>query len=292
MYFVITTILAEICVASNLKRHFSHQDGCVVLGFLTSWVDNIANIQSLSVLIWAIILVLKHLKCPQYSRIQLSLQKKIIIDFSYLLCVILLPLLIIGVPLKEGKYGNAIVWCWIKINCSVSIDLLGTFAGFGIYGVVGVAGVMAVIGITVAYCQLPANFVHVKPLLLQSFILGSFVLLLFVVTTTSLVVRTIYSTRRNAEGYPIWLFYGTVISLSHMIIPVGFFGSFYFKHFQKFYKERYRPRPQVEEDRNGTAPESERKTFRSSTYFSSVSYTNGFTNIGDSETTPLVTCTT
>lgn len=294
LYLVATTILVEICQASNLENlfQFSHQEMlCTVLGFMTNWVDNIASIQSLSIIIWTIILAVMHLKCTHYSSIGLATRWKVIIDFSYILIVILLPLLLISMPLKHGNYGIAVAWCWIRAfneSCEDVGFIDQMVAGYGLYGAVGVIGIIAMTGVTIAYCRLSANFSRVKAILLQSLALTSFVLLSFLVVCTCLAIRIRSAILTWRQHYTVWLFYGAAIPLFHLIIPIGFFGSFYLRHFRnKFCKKHYRPGVRMDEDKNGTAPISERQNARSSTYFS-VPYTNGFTNVrNDSETTPL-----
>lgn len=294
LYLVTTTILVEICQASSLENlfQFSHQEMvCTVLGFMTNWVDNIASIQSLSILIWTIILAVMQLKCTHYSSVGLATRWKVIIDFSYILFVVLLPLLLIWMPLKHGNYGIAVAWCWIRAfneRCEDVGFLDQMIAGYGIYGAVGVVGIMAMTGVTIAYCRLSANFTRVKAFLLQSLALTSFVLLSFFIFCTCLAIRIHSAIHNWSHQYAVWLFYGAAIPLFHLIVPFGFFGSFYLKHFRnKFCKKNYKLGVRVDKDRNGTAPISDRQTAPSGTYFS-VPYTNGFTSVrNDSETTPL-----
>jgi hypothetical protein len=104
---------------------------------------------------------------------------------------------------------------------------------------------------------------------LQSFVL---VLVMFVSASTCLVI--------GVGGFiDDCAIYGIATSLSHVVFPIAFFGSYSCKHFYNTFCKKNKKRRHLVE--NATAPESERQTFRSSTYFS-VSYTNGFTNVGDS----------
>ena len=294
LYLVVTTILIEMCEAFNFENliKFSHQEkACTVLGFITNWTVNTASIESLSIMVWTIILIIMHMKCSRHSNTVLSAYWRKIIEVFYLLSVILVPLLIMWMPLKNGNYGLEVAWCWIRAF-NESCEDVGfadqMVAGFGIYGAVGVVGILAMIGIIIAHCRLSANFAHVKPLLLQSCMLTLFVVLLLLFIVALLTIR-IYSALHNwTQPYAMWLFYGAAIPLTHLIIPLGFFGSLYFKHFRNKLCRRYRrPVIRVEADGKGTAPVSVRQTAPSSTYFN-IPYTDGFTNISnDGETTPL-----
>ena len=234
-----------------------------------------------------------HLKCSHYSSTGLSMHWKILTDFAYLLFVTILPLVVMWMPLKNGNYGMAIAWCWIRAfgeSCEEVGFLDQMVAGYSIYGAVGIIGLLAKTGVTAAYCRLPATLIHIKALLLQRFMLPLFVILLLLFICACLAIRIYSAVTKWTEFYGMWSFYGAAIPLSHLIIPLGFFGSFYFKHFRNmFCKKRgwTQVRVRVEEDWNATAPKSERQVTPSSIYFS-VPYTNGFTTIGtESETTPL-----
>lgn len=93
---------------------------------------------------------------------------------------------------------------------------------------------------------------------------------------------------QQTQHYAMWQFYAAAIPLFHLIIPLGFFGSFYFTHIRNKCCKKHHRSVRVENDQNGTAPASERRTAPSSTFFD-VSYTNGFTSIGENESTPLKT---
>ena len=297
IYLVATAVLSETFQVCNLENifQFSNQElACAMLGFMTNWADNILTLHAMSIIIWTIILAYVHFNYPRYSSVRLSTCWKIAIDSLYLLIAILLPLSVIWMPLKTGNYGNAVAWCWIRQfdEACEGVGLLDPMvAGYGIPGVVGVVGIFAIAGVTIAYCRFSANFVHVKALLLRSLGLASVIVLFFLVVLTYLTISAYSAVHDQTRNYALWLFHVIATPLLHLIIPFGFFGSFYFNHFRnRFCQKRYRPRQQqqVEEDRNGTAPTSDRQTAPSNTYFS-VPYTNGFTSIRDnSETAPLV----
>ena len=298
IYLIGTTVLSETFQACNLEYifQFSHQDlVCTILGFLTNWVDHISSLHALSIIFWTIILAFIHFNYPRYSSVRLPICWKIAIDFLYLLMTALLPVLVIWMPLRNGNYGNAVAWCWIRLfdeDCKGVGFLDPMVAGYGIHGAMGVVGIFAIAGVTIAICRLSANFVHVKALLLRSLGLASIAVLFFLTVLMTYLTISVYSAIHDqARNYALWLFHVTAMPLFHLVIPFGVFGSFYFNHFRdRFCKKSYRPRQQqqVEEDRKGTAPTSDRQTAPSNTYFS-VPYTNGFTSIRDnSETAPLV----
>ena len=297
IYLVTAAILDELFQASSLENllRFSHQEmTCTVLGFLTNWVDNISSLHSLSIIIWTIILAFIHLNYPHYSSVSLSTCWKIVIDVSYLVLTILLPLLVMWMPLKNGNYGIAVAWCFIRAfneDCKDVGFVDQMVAGYGIYGFIEVIGILAMAGVIIVYCRLSANYTRVKALLLQNLGLTSFVLLSFLIVCTCLAIR-IHSALHNwTQPYAVWLLHGASIPLFHLIIPLGFFGSFYFNYFRnKFCKKKCNPGAQLlEEDRKTIAPTSVRQTAPSSTYFN-ISYTNGFTSIrDDSQATPLLT---
>ena len=192
---------------------------------------------------------------------------------------------------QEWQLRNGNSMCWIRAfdeSCEEVGFLDQMVAGYSIYGAVGIIGLLAMTVVTITYCRLPATLIHIKALLLQSFVLTLFVILLSLFICACLAIRIYSAVTKWTEFYGMWLFYGAAIPLSHLIIPLGFFGSFYFKHFRNmFCKKRGGTQVRVRVEEDATAPKSERQVTPSSTYFS-VPYTNGFTTIGtESETTPL-----
>lgn len=104
LYLIVTAILVEVCQAANFMNliHFSHhKEVCIALGFVTNWIDNIASIKSLSIIIWTIILAVMSLKRVDSSS--LATHWKVVLDLVYLVTSILLPLSCSHVDASETR---------------------------------------------------------------------------------------------------------------------------------------------------------------------------------------------
>lgn len=284
LYLILATIVREVCLVATLEHqvYYPYQDEvCTILGFITHWSSTTVVFCASGVILYTIILVCISMKYSSASQ-KLSTRAKKFMEFLYILSVIFLPLTIIWVPLLQGNYGLAIAWCWIRAiddKCK-NVGLIDQLVlGYGVYEVVGIVGIIAMVGITITYCRISAELVHIRRLLLQILVLTSFVLLYILFMTTAFAIRIYSGITEWTQHYSLWVIHGLIIPLCHLIIPFGFLGSFYFGHFRKKCQQYARKRKyNILEGSHATCPTSQRNSAPSSTFFD-ISYTNNFTSI-------------
>ena len=286
LYLILATIFRELCLTATLEHQFyyKHQDEvCTALGFVTHWSSTIVIFSALGVILYIMLLICVSMKCNHLSTTTLSRRTRILLEALYLLSVILLPLTIIWIPLKNGNYGLAVAWCWIRAinqDCD-DVGLIEQLVlGFGGYEIVSIVGVLAILVLAITYRKTSTNFPRVKRLLLQSFTLTSSMLLYLVFTNTGLAIRLYSGITGYEYHYGMWLYHGIIIPLCQLIIPFGFLGSFYYRHFQKRCCKKHVQRSNYNriDDQVKTFPASSRISAPSSTFFN-ISYTNAFTTV-------------
>ena len=275
LYLLLATLLLEACYVINFFT-ISQDQSCSAIGLMINWSDNIVMLLYLSTVISTLTLAFISFNSTRFSNISLTRCMRVFYEGLYIFLIVMLPLLFVLIPLILDDYGHDIAWCWIrdsKPNIQYSI-------GYSVHLFTGTVAVCAMLVITITYFILSASYINVKKLLFQSLMLTVFVLLFEVVANTGLVIRILSRSHENCTGnqYKMWMFYGAIVPLWHLIIPCGFMGSFYFRHFRNICcKKRHRQYDRIEDAKN-TIPVSERVTAPSNTFFN-VSYTNGFTNV-------------
>ena len=290
LYLLIATVLLLLCHVCTFERLLFddnvHADLkkkiCFAMGFITNWMDNTVHLIHLSLIISTLTLAFLSMKS---MNLTITTRQKVFLEGLYLILIITLPITFMWIPLLNRSYGITVAWCWIKVyddddvNCNSTIKntIYQLVFGYGLSEITGIAGICALTVISIAYYRVAASFTHAKKLLFQSLKLTLFVLLFILSINTGFVIR-IYSVidKNWTQSYGLWLLYGAMITLWHLIIPCGFMGSFYFSHIKNICWKKYKRRIQYErlDDRN-TVPASERVTAPSNTFFS-VPFTNEF----------------
>lgn len=281
LYLITATLACEVCLAATLEHQFQyrHQSKvCSALGFATHWSTTIVILCALGVIAYTILLVCISTKCNRLSSVTLSMKKRLILESLYLVLVIFLPLTVLWVPLMNGNYRLAYAWCGMsalnKETCEAN-GLIEIILAFGGYEVMSVAGIIAMFVLIIGYLRI--GFYHTKDLLLQSIAL-TFSVLLYLLVVNSRFALLLHTTINNwNQSYSFTLYHGATIPLCQLIIPFGFLGSFYYKHFQNKCCKKINQYKRLKEH-NKTFPASDRSTVPSSTFFN-VPYTNGFTSV-------------
>lgn len=285
LYLIVATLACEICLTATVEHQFqyTHQDMvCSAIGLVTHWSTAVVILCALGVIVYTIVLVCISTKCNRLSSITPSIKLKVLLEGSYLLLVILLPLTVLWVPLLNGNYRLAFAWCGMSaINeetCEVDGLIEQLILAFGGYEVMSIAGILAMIGLIIGYFKI--GYGHIKNLLLQSLALTFSVLLYLLVTNSRFALRLHTAINKWTQPYSLWLYHGILVPLCQLIIPFGFLGSFYFKHFRNKCCKKHVKRQQYNrlKEQNKTFPVSDRSTVPSNTFFN-VPYTDGFTSV-------------
>ena len=283
LYLILATIFRELCLTATLEHqyYYEHQDQvCVALGFVTHYASIVVILSALGVILFTMVSICATMKC---QHLGFSLRRRLLLEIVYVILIIALPLLTTLAPLITGNYGLALAWCWIRVinrECEEVALEEQLILGYGGYEVVSVAGILSIIVLAITYCKMAADYPRVKKLLLQSLTLTSFVLLFLLFTNTAFAIRIYSGITGWTYHYEMWLFHGVIIPLCQLIIPVGFLGSFYFRHFYVKCCKKHARRHQYRkvEDQRKTFHTSSNSLIPSSTFFH-VPYTDGFTSV-------------
>ena len=306
LYVVIMTLFSELIQALGIEHQFHYErqeEVCFWLGFITHWTSVMVFIYAFGIILYLLCLIVTKITgkivCSKASE---SKSFQTLLELSFVLLPVLLSFLFALVPFVDNTYGAAGPWCWVRSvddECR-SIGLRDQMIYFGLYEAVGVVGLVSSIVFSIVYCRLATSFKEAKGLLKRTLILMCFQLGYVLIVTLQLVVRLYTGLTGRRQHIALWFMHAFVIPNGQLIFPLGCLACFYpvrqmlwtslakaghkcrdwyrsqsctacCKHHQTMSSYQL-------EDEVATAPESNRVSLPSDTYFE-VPYTNAFTNI-------------
>ena len=306
IYVIIATLFSETIQACSIE-HQLHYEGqnvvCFWLAFITHWTSTMVFIFAFETILYLLYLVITqirgHLCCPPLQ----SRCNRAMLELLFILLPILLSFPIAYVPYRNNNYGLAGPWCWVRSideNCR-SVGMRDQMIYFGLYWAVGAIGLTINIIFSVIYHKLTGTFKEARKLLKLTLILMCFQLGYIIIVTLQLAVRLYTAISGSQQHIVLWFMHAFIIPNGQLIFPVGYLICFYsvkkmlcesIRKARHKCKEWYdicvcrgqNGQALVEGDiENSTAPESNRVSQPSNTFFE-IPYTNGFTTItADSE---------
>ena len=284
LYLILASLVSEILIACTLEHQVYYEqqeEVCAALGFVTNWSTNVAMLCAVGVITYAMILVCTHtsMKCNRLYNREYSTRCKVLLELYYLISIVLLPCVILWLPLLNDHYGLAVAWCWIRAidqNCNEFGLVEQISFGFATFFVLTFFSLIMLVWLAHTYWKVSTEL---KQLLLQILVLTMFVLFFILVYSSALAIRIYSGITKWTQDYGMWIYHGTTLPLAQLIIPLGFFSSFYFKHFRnKCQKLKPRKAGYINLEAAKTVPPSNRESAPSNTYFD-VPYTDGFTSV-------------
>ena len=310
LYVIIATLFSELIQALGIEHQFEYEKQekvCFWLGFITHWTSIMVFIFAFGIILYLLCLIVTKIRgniCPVPSE---SIGKcyQVLLELSFTLLPVLLSLAFALVPYFDNNYGLAGPWCWVRSvddQCR-SVGIRDQMIYFGLYEAVGVIGLTTSLIFSIVYCKLATSFKEAKGLLKRTLILMGFQLGYILIVTFQLAVRLYTGLTGQRQHIGLWFIHAFIIPNGQPIFPLGCLACFYpvrkmlwasvlktgckckdwckscscrgcCKHHQTLATNSS---PQLETEA-ATAPESNRVSFPSDTYFD-VPYTNVFTNI-------------
>ena len=304
IYVIVATLFSEAVQACGIEHQF-HYEGqnhvCFYLAFITHWTSIMVFMFAFEIILYLIHLVITQIWRDRCCRCQPPQSKtiQILLEILFVLLPIILSFLIAMVPYLNKNYGLAGPWCWVRSideNCK-SVGLRDQIIYFVLYWAVGAFGIVINIVFSVLYYMMTPTFNEAKKLLKHTLILMCFHLVYIIIVTLQLAVRLYTTLTGSQQHVALWYMHAIVIPNGQLIFPLGYLACFYSVRkmlCESFTKARHKckdwckrcfcraqngQRLLLEEDtENPTAPESNRISPASNTYFE-IPYTNAFTKI-------------
>lgn len=318
LYFTIVTLLQLACIAMNIQLQFAFQGEesfCKWLGLVQHWAYMMNWCFSLTLTFYLHFLVFHQIKGKQLPSI--GHKKALAIEATSVMVILCLPLTVLWIPFSA--YGLNGPLCWTQhLNKDCSKNALGsTFELVYTYccAVVRLLIVTAFLVLFVIFCRLAFLYRHTRHQYLKT--VGRTVFLMFFLIVSALIelvglltyIHTAIVQRDSTEVVKKLLEVDyVVLPVTLVITPAGFMVYLY--SLQKFSWDSIKrasrewawccicckrikvllPRKAelaAEGDEDATAPESNRVSAPSDTYFV-VPYTDGFTTISQQEQQSLL----
>lgn len=312
LYVIIATIVSEVVQALGIEHQFHYkrqEEVCFWLGFVTHWTSVMIFIYAFGTILYLLCLTVTKMRnvklCSGYKSF-------VVLELSFALLPILLSFVFALGPFFDKNYGLAGPWCWVRSvddKCR-SVGMRDQMIYFGLYEAVGVIGLVTSIVFSVIYCKLASSLKEAKSLLKKTLILMAFQLGYVLIVQLQLAVRLYTGLTGYRQNIGLWFMHAFIIPNGQLIFPLGYLVCFYpvgkmvfgsitkaglrCKSWHKSccylhrdgHNSHQKITPQLEEEA-ATAPESNRVSLPSDTFFS-VPYTNGFTEVTTEDQSLLV----
>ena len=305
LYVIIATLFSELIQALGIEHQFQYkrqEEVCFWLGFITHWTSVMVFIFAFGIILYLLCLIVTKIKGNICSQPSQSKCCQILPELLFALLPVLLSFAFAWVPYFDNNYGLAGPWCWVRSvddDCK-SVGLRDQMIYFGLYEAVGVIGLTTSSVFSIVYCKLATSFKEAKSLLKRTLILMGFQLGYVLIVTIQLAVRLYTGLTHQRQHIGLWFLHAVVIPNGQLIFPLGCLACFYpvtsmllgsiskaglkcknwYKScsFRACCKYHQQPSSSQWEDEIATAPESNRVSFPSDTFFN-IPYTDAFTKI-------------
>ena len=305
LYVIIATLFSELIQALGIEHQFQYEKQekiCFWLGFVTHWTSVMVFIFAFGIILYLLCLIVTKIRGNICSLPSESRCYQVLLELSFTLLPVVLSFAFALVPYFDNNYGLAGPWCWVRsVNDECrSVGMRDQMIYFGLYEAVGVIGLTTSLVFSIVYCKLATSFREAKGLLKRTLILMGFQLGYVLIVTFQLAVRLYTGLTGQRQHIGLWFIHAFIIPNGQLIFPLGCLACFYpvrkmlwgsilktghkCKDWYKScscrackYNQTIDSSPQLETEA-ATAPESNRVSFPSDTYFD-VPYTDAFTKI-------------
>ena len=306
LYVIIATLFSEAVEALGVEHQFYYEKQekvCFWLGFVTHWTSVMVFIFAFGIILYLLCLIVTKVRGNICSLPSESRCYQVLLELSFTLLPVLLSFAFALVPYFDNNYGLAGPWCWVRSvdNECRSVGIRDQMIYFGLYEAVGVIDLTTSLIFSIVYCKLATSFKEAKGLLKRTLILMGFQLGYVLIVTFQLAVRLYTGLTGQRQHIGLWFIHAFIIPNGQLIFPLGCLICFYpvkkmlggsalkigckckdwYKNCSCMpcckHNQPINSSPQLETEA-ATAPESNRVSFPSHTYFD-VPYTNDFTKI-------------
>ena len=306
LYIIIATLFSELIQALGIEHQFYYEKQekvCFWLGFVTHWTSVMVFIFAFGIILYLLCLIVTKVRGNICSLPSESRCYQVLLELSFTLLPVLLSFAFALVPYFDDNYGLAGPWCWVRSvddECR-SVGVRDQMIYFGLYEAVGVVGLTTSLVFSIVYCKLATSLKEAKGLLKRTLVLMGFQLGYILIVTFQLAVRLYTGLTGQRQHIGLWFIHAFIIPNGQLIFPLGCLACFYpvkkmlggsvlkiGRKCKDWYKscscsacckhsQPISSSPQLETEA-ATAPESNRVSYPSHTYFD-VPYTNDFTKI-------------
>ena len=232
IYVIIATLFSEAIQVCGIEHQF-HYEGqkmvCFWLGFITHWTSVMVFIFAFEIILYLFHLVITQVRQDYCCQPPQSKCCRALLELLFVLLPILLSFPIAWVPYNNNNYGLAGPWCWVRSiddNCR-SVGMRDQMIYFGLYWTVGAVGVIINLTFSVVYHRMTATFKEARKLLKLTLILMGFQLVYVLIVTLQLAVRMYTALTGSQQHVVMWYIHAFVIPNGQLIFPLGCLLCFY-----------------------------------------------------------------
>ena len=229
---MVTTILQEAGLAATVEHQFQYRGQetvCKVIGFSNQCTGTMIYLFTAQIALFLLYMVYKQLNGDPFPRLSQSKSISAVLEFLYAFSGIALSFGESWYPYFDGKgdYGLSLADCWIKAfdeHCN-PVGYKYQVISYCIDEGLGMISVITTVVLVVVYCKLfyvslEVEYPQVRVLLRQTLLLMGFLMSSFVYLSVGIV-------RFYVHSYPLLLANSTGITVSPLIIPVGYLVYLY-----------------------------------------------------------------
>ena len=229
---MVTTILQEAGLATTVEHQFQYRGQetvCKVIGFSNQCTGTMIYLYTAQIALFILYMVYKQLNGDPFPGLSQSKCSSTVLEFLYAFSCIVISFGESWYPYFDGKgdYGLSLADCWIKAfdeYCN-PVGYKYQVVSYCIDEGLGMISVIATVVLVVVYCKRfyvfrEVEYPQLRLLLRQTLLLMCFLMSSFVYLSVGIV-------RFYVHSYPLLLANSTGITVSPLIIPVGYLVYLY-----------------------------------------------------------------
>ena len=234
-YLVVGTLFTEIFLGLNIEHqwHYKNQEAvCVWLGFFTQFTCVMVLILSYEIVLHLLCLVVSQIRAsspfPRCTRPG-SKHCTVILEIAYIFIPLSIATVFAIIPYINKDYGIAGPWCWVQSlneHCEPA-GLMAQMSFYGLYMAVGSVGIAVSVLYILIYCKIVTSFRDARYLLKRTLYVMLFQTFHIVIVSFNFTVRAYTLLSRRHQIYGIWLADAFTLPIGVLIFPLGYIFCLY-----------------------------------------------------------------
>ena len=246
VHLTIVTCLHDVSFVMELEHQFEYygqEQFCAFIGFFDTWAANMVYNFIIGINVFLVYTVYRQLSGDPFSRLSNSKYPRLILECTFTLLMVFLPLTYLLLPFAKDTYGmgsgGLSAACWIKDvenDCkTVQPYSQVIYVEASLVAVACIVHILFTAGIAVVFCRLACTYPYrgMKHKYLKNvravLLLMCFLLISVAFDSPPIVflLVTIGENVNETESYAFWMFALIGPPISMLIYPTGFFFYLY-----------------------------------------------------------------
>ena len=240
-HLTIVTCLHDVSFVIELEhrfKYFGQEQFCAFIGFFDTWTANMVYNFIIGINVFLVYTVYRQFRGDPFSRLSNSKYPRLILECTFTLLMVFLPLTYLWLPFTNGTYGigssGLSAVCWIKDvqkDCNTTQPYSQVIYAQAILVVVAcIVHILFTVGFAVVFCRLAHTYRGMKHKHFKN-VRDVFLLMCFLLTSVALdsppVVFLLVTVGNETETYVFWMYTQVGPPAAMLIYPTGFFFYLY-----------------------------------------------------------------